>query len=102
MAVEGLMRVIRREVRRRGFFGWLFLILFLAFNALMLLWLVAAIVQVAQMDPGPTDAHKVGGAVGAAIGYGLILFMWVCGAVITGLLAMLTRGRRTVIEETVE
>lgn len=98
MAVEGLMRVIRREVRRRGFFGWLFLILFLAFNALMLLWLVFVTVQFARMDPGPTDVQKVG----AAIGYGLILFMWVCGAVITGLLAMLTRGRRTVIEEAVE
>jgi hypothetical protein len=29
-------KIVRREVRMRGFFGWFFLILFFAFNALML------------------------------------------------------------------
>jgi len=32
----------------------------------------------------------------------LLLFLWVCGAVIIGLLALLTRGRRTIIEETIQ
>ena len=30
---------------------------------------------------------------------GMFLFFWGCGAVITGLLALLTRGRKTYIEE---
>ena len=33
-------KLTRRETCKRSFFGWVFLILFLLFNALMLLWLV--------------------------------------------------------------
>lgn len=94
------MRVIRREVRRRGFFGWLFLILFLTWNVLMVLWVIAGTMESAKVKVAP--GAETGALVGTFIGYGIILFVWVCGAVITGLLAMLTRGRRTVIEETVE
>jgi hypothetical protein len=61
----------------RGFFGWVFLIVFLAFNLFMLAWMV-----------------RYWQLIGAALPTGAILFVWVCGAVITGLLAILTRGRR--------
>jgi len=92
--------VVRQEVRKRGFFGWVFLLLFLGFNLLMLLWLVAGVSAVADMDAAG-DAESAGRAVGGAIGFGIILFLWVSGSVILGLLALLTRGRKTVVTETV-
>jgi hypothetical protein len=43
------------------------------------------------------EAQQAGTAIGGAIGGAAILFMWVAGAVILGLLALLTRGRKTVV-----
>jgi hypothetical protein len=62
----------------RGFFGWVFLIMFFSLKAFMalLLWRVWTIA-------GEADSWT-----------GLIMFFWVCGAVITGSLALVTRGRR--------
>ena len=62
----------------RGFFGWVFLIMFFSFNAFMalVLWRVWTIA-------GEADSWT-----------GLIMFFWVCGSVITGSLALVTRGRR--------
>jgi hypothetical protein len=96
-----MAKIIRRETRRRGFFGWLFLLLFLAFNALMALWLFAYWGELGKIAT-PSEAERVGRTIGGTIGTGLILFFWVSGAVITGLLALLTRGRKTIVEETVE
>ena len=81
---------------RRGFFGWLFLLISLAFNGVMAFALVCFLVEVGKM---PDDAEDLAIAAG-----GLILFFWACGAVITGLLALVThgRGRRSVIEEEIE
>lgn len=92
--------IIRKEIRKRGFFGWVFLLLFIGFNILMLLWLVAG-VNAAGSVPAASEAESAGRAVGTAIGTGIILFVWVCGAGILGLFTLLTRGRKTIIEETV-
>jgi hypothetical protein len=79
--------IVRREVRKRGFFGWVFLLIFLLFNAFMIGWLI-------------TYWNAVSGVtVGSTIGTGIIFFFWTAGAVITGLLAILTRGRKTYVEE---
>jgi hypothetical protein len=81
----------------RGFFGWVFLIVFLAFNLLMLAWMVGYWQFIGSMDFGkPGDPGQTGATIGAALATGFILFVWVCGAVITGLLALLTRGRSVV------
>jgi hypothetical protein len=47
------------------------------------------------------SAEQAGQAIGGTIGSGVILFFWVAGAVILGLIAMLTRGRKTIITEDV-
>jgi hypothetical protein len=91
--------VIRREIRKRGFFGWLFLILFFAFNVLMLLWLVAFWNNIGAIHP-TSAAAEAGRNIGAGIATGVIFFFWAAGALILGLCAMLTRGRKTIIEET--
>ena len=91
-------KVIRREVRRRGFFGKLFLLLFVLFNAAMLAWLVAYWSSLGDLAP-TSDAERAGAAIGITIGTGILFFFWVAGDIILGLFALLTRGRVTVIEE---
>lgn len=94
-------KIVRRETRKRGFFGWLFMTLFVAFNVLMLVWLIGYAGQVSSI-PAESDAAQAGRAVGGAIGTGILLFFWVAGSVILGLFAILTRGRKTIIEEVEE
>jgi hypothetical protein len=93
--------IVRREVRKRGFFGWLFLLLFLGFNVFMVMWMVSAVALVADGPAAVTEAEKAGRAIGAGIGMTFILVIWALGAVVTGLLALLTRGSRTIVTEEV-
>lgn len=95
-----MTKIVRREIRKRGFFGWLFLLIFLGFNALMAVWLISYWVQLSEMS-APTQAEQAGKAIGGTIGSTMLLGLWAVGSVITGLLALLTRGSKTIIEETV-
>lgn len=86
------------ERRRRGFFGWIFLAIFIAWNALMILWLVSAIVSMGVLiESAATDAERAGSGIGAGIATTFILIIWAAGAIVTGLLAMVTRGGKTVV-----
>ncbi|WP_319413906.1 hypothetical protein [uncultured Cohaesibacter sp.] len=96
-----MSKIVRRETRKRGFFGWVFFLLFIGFNAIMLLWFVLGMNAVSEMKTA-SSAEEAGKAIGTAVGVGMILFVWVVGAVITGLFALLTRGRKSIIEEVVE
>jgi hypothetical protein len=96
-----MARIIRKETRKRGFFGWLFLLAFIGFNVLMIAWLVQYWSTLSQMT-ATSDAEKVGAAIGGTIGSGMILTLWALGDVILGIIVLLTRGRKTIIEETVE
>jgi hypothetical protein len=93
-----MRKVVRKEVRQRGFLGWVFLLIFIGFNLLMLAWLCSYWQVLSTGVESGTDAQRVGAAIGGAIGTGVILFVWLVGAVITGLFAILTRGRRSYIE----
>jgi hypothetical protein len=96
-----MARIIRKETRKRGFFGWLFLLAFIGFNLLMIAWLVQYWSTLSQMT-ATSDAEKVGAAIGGTLGSGMILTLWALGDVILGIIVLLTRGRKTIIEETVE
>lgn len=87
------------EKRKRGFFGWLFLLLFWGWNALMAVALVAGLVGNAdQYAKLATEAQRQGHVAGTGIAVMMILMMWAAGAVVFGLLAYFTRGRRELIE----
>ena len=86
----------------RGFFGWVFLLIFLGFNALMLAWLIAYWNLLSEGVSSADTARAAGTAIGGTIGTGMLLVVWVLGSVITGILALLTRGRKTIITETVQ
>jgi len=87
------------EKRRRGFFGWIFLLVFWAFNALMAFSLYAGVSGNAQKyQVLKSEAERTGFAAGTGIGIMMILMTWAAGAVILGLLSYFTRGKREMIE----
>jgi hypothetical protein len=90
--------VIRREIRKRGFFGWVFLLLFFAFNLLMLAWLITYWSGLASITVA-SDAARIGKTIGGTIGSTFLLFVWGLGDVILGLFAILARGSKRIIEE---
>lgn len=94
-----MVTVVRTEKRQRTAFGQVIKLVFIVFNALMLLWLVTGMDAVSQMTPD-SGAARAGHAIGAAIGFSMILGIWMMGAVILGLSVLLTRGDKVIVEET--
>lgn len=91
--------IIRTETRKRGVFGWIFLVLFWAFNAIMAYGLFAGISDTAEKGAQLTsEAAQNMHATGAVIGTGLVLLVWVLGAGLLGLFVLLTRGKKVTIE----
>jgi hypothetical protein len=99
--------IVRREIRKRGFFGKLFKVLFIAFNLVMLAWVISYWMTLGHgwdeytkmPDANLRNAAQGGYAIGATIGTSLLLFFWAAGDVVLGLLTMFTRGKKTIIEE---
>ncbi|HEX5775924.1 MAG TPA: hypothetical protein VFX95_04505 [Caulobacteraceae bacterium] len=93
-----MTQIVTVEKSTRGPLGKLAKWLFIIFNGLMALWFViglgAASETVATAD---SEAEQAGAAIGTVLGAGMIMFVWLCGAVILGLFALLTRGQRTVV-----
>lgn len=96
-----MSRIVRTETRKRGIFGWIMLILFWGYNAVMALSLFAGISATSEQGAtAVTDAQQAGHAIGTAIGVSMILGVWVAGAIILGLLVLFTRGKKTIVETT--
>lgn len=93
-----MAKVVRREIRKRGFFGWVFLLVFLAFNLFMAAWLFSYWSLLSDQT-AVTQAQQAGKAIGGALGTGTLVVLWLFGSIITGLLALLTRGGKTIVEE---
>lgn len=91
--------VTRVEKRQRGFFGWVFLLIFWGFNLLMLAWLVLGLGGAGETMQGMTNEYERAGAeIGTAIGAMMIIMIWGAGALILGLFVMLTRGKKVIVE----
>ena len=92
--------IVRTEKRKRGIIGKIVLLSFWLYNGLMVWWLVEAFrLTGEQMASATTEAAKTGTAAGSVLATGMILAIWAAGAVILGLLVLLTPAR-TVITET--
>ncbi|MBN9216491.1 MAG: hypothetical protein J0I79_00915 [Mesorhizobium sp.] len=82
--------------RRRGFFGWFFLLLFIGFNTLML-WTAEMGLGASDKLPGlSTNVFSLGIDLGAAIGVAAFVVFWALGFLLLGLLVYLTRGRKVI------
>lgn len=87
------------ETRKRGFFGWITLLIFWAFNILMVTWLITAGSIISEQSAGITsNAERMGHEIGSGLGIMMILFTWAVGVVIFGALAYFTRGRKEILE----
>ena len=96
-----MTEVIKRrmiEKRKRGFFGWIFLTIFWLANAFMGFWLIGTLGEWGKMAKPTSEAAKAGAGLGIAMGLGVIFSIWACIAVVTGLFAFMTRGRKEIIE----
>lgn len=97
-----MSNIVRTEKRKRGFFGVIFSLMFWLFNGLMLIWVIAGVKgTVAVTTTLQTDAEQAGAAIGTAIGFGVVLFIWAAGAIVLGLLSFMSRGSKVVIETVV-
>lgn len=96
-----MARIVRREIRKRGFFGWVFLLIFVIFNLMMLGWSVSWWGTVMN-DPEPLPQHARAATAGTVIATAILLGIWAAGAIVTGMFVLLTRGKKILIEETVD
>lgn len=95
-------RIVRTEKTVRGPFGQLVKWLFIAFNVLMLFWMVTGLAAVGGTYSNATsNAAQAGTAIGGAIGASFILFIWLAGDVILGTFVLITRGKKVITEERV-
>ena len=101
---------------RRGFFGWIFLLLFLGFQALMIAMVFvnfSAIDSVVsenavecsddlrgsltkeQCESARNAGAAIGGGFFAVIGW----FAWILGTIVLGIPVLLTRGKTVIVEK---
>lgn len=78
---------------KRGFFGKLIKWSFIAFNAIMALWIFSGINNATESMAGMSGAEQVGAQIGTGIGVALVLGIWVVGDIILGLLVLFTRPK---------
>ena len=90
--------IVRTEKYQRGVFGTVFKWAFIAFNILMVAWLVTGMNSVSQMTAN-SDAARAGHAIGATIAFSMVLGIWMMGDIILGVLVLLTRGDKIVVEQ---
>lgn len=91
--------IVRTERHKRGVFGWIFLVLFWVFNALMALSLFVGVSGNSSEIENMTDsAQQAGYAAGTAIGVGILIIVWAAGTIILGLFVLLTRGKKVIVE----
>lgn len=85
------------ERYRRGFFGWIFLLIFWGWNLLMV-WALLKGASATDCSQYASQAEQSGCNAGAGIGIMMVMVMWAVGSVVFGLLAYFTRGRKEIIE----
>lgn len=80
---------------KRTIFGKIVKWSFIGFNLLMLMWMVFGVGGAAEtIDSASSDAEKAGAAIGTGLGAMMIIFIWVAGDVVLGLMTLLTRPKR--------
>lgn len=79
----------------RGPVGTIIKWLFIAFNVFMLWATIVGLGGASEtIDSSATSVERAGATIGTGIGAAFLLFIWVAGAVILGLLTLLTRPKR--------
>jgi len=94
------MSIIRTEKRERSIAGTLIKWAFIAFNLLMAVWVVGGLHAVSKIQTH-SAAEQIGTGIGATIGVTALLVVWALGDLILGILVLVTRGDKVIIEEAI-
>jgi len=78
---------------KRGLFGTLVKWLFICFNIFMVAWIYSGMGTTAEIYDAAPEAEKDFAALGAGIGFTIILGFWVAGDIILGMLVLFTRPK---------
>ena len=81
------------ERPKRGIFGKIALWWFYIFNILMGIGLWGAVRDSSGYMEGLEGAEAAGAAIGTGLGVAFILFIWLFGIILFGMIALLTRPR---------
>ncbi len=91
---------VRIERHRRGPIGHILKWLFILFNLGMIVWVLSYWVDIGHMSQNASsEAAQAGTAIGATIGTGMLMFVWVFGVIILGALTYFSRGPKVITEE---
>lgn len=79
---------------KRGIMGKLFKWIFILFNVVMAFWLISYFLTAGEaVNTAGSDAEQAGAALGATLGTGMLLGIWVVGDIILGLLVLFTKPK---------
>ena len=78
---------------KRSLFGKLIIIIFWAFNIIMAAWIFGGGGDAIQTTSALSGAEQVGAVIGTGLAIGFLTTVWVIGAVIFGIMALLTRPK---------
>jgi hypothetical protein len=94
------MSTVRTEKRERSAAGKLIKWAFITFNVLMAAWIVGGLHSVSKIQ-AHSAAEQIGAGIGATIGVTIIVVLWALGDLILGILVLVTRGNKVIIEESI-
>jgi hypothetical protein len=92
------MTIVGTVKRERSFVGQLFKWAFIGFNFLMIVWISGGVLSASRIQTH-SPLEQIGTTIGATIGVTLLVILWALGDLILGILVLLTRGNRVIIEE---
>jgi hypothetical protein len=84
--------------KKRGIFGTIVKWLFIAFNIFMLIALINGFSAATHDYNHLSDAGKAGAAIGTTVGVTLVLVLWGMGDLILGIIVLLTRGEKILLQ----
>ena len=94
----GQFKVTQIEKRRRGPFGWIVAIAFYGFNLVMIAMLVLTWAGVGTVASDNYDDASVAAAgVAGFLGTVALFWFWLFGAIILGIMMLLTRGKKLIL-----
>jgi hypothetical protein len=92
------MTVIRTEKRQRSGLGKVIKWTFIGYNVFCAVWLATGLSAVTSIKTH-SIAEQVGAGIGASIGFAAVVATWVAGSILLGILVLLTRGDKVIVEE---
>lgn len=89
------METFKEQKPQRSTIGKFFKYTFIGFNILMFIWLIGGVGSASQsISNTSSEAEQAGAAIGTGIGAIFIIFLWVAGDVILGILTYFTKAKK--------